>query len=67
MPMTDLARNGVAGLIIGSGTSFNNANAYLGVGDSNDAFDPAETDLQGANKERKPMKGSFPVRNDNEI
>lgn len=46
----------------GGGTAFNNANAYLGVGDSTDAEDPADTNLQAAtNKVRVGMNVSFPT------
>lgn len=49
-------------LLIGAGgTAFNNANSYLGVGDSTTAFSAAHTDLQAAtNKLRKAMNATFP-------
>lgn len=41
----------------------NNSNAHLGVGDSNTAFNAAQTDLQAAtNKVRKAMEASYPTR-----
>lgn len=44
-------------------TEFNNANAHLGVGDSNTAFSAAHTDLQAAtNKLRKAMDATYPSR-----
>ena len=51
-------------LLIGAGgTAFNNANAYLGVGDSNTANNVAQTDLQAAsNKLRKAMDSTYPSR-----
>lgn len=50
-------------LFIGAGgTVFSNANAYLGVGDSNTAAAVGQTDLQAAsNKLRKGMNGSYPA------
>lgn len=49
-------------LLIGAGgTVFNNANAYIGVGDSNTAESASHTDLQAAtNKLRKAMEATFP-------
>lgn len=44
------------------GTAFSNANARLGVGDSNAAPAVAQTDLQAAsNKLRKAMNATYPV------
>lgn len=46
-----------------SATFLNNSNAHLGVGDSNTAFNAAQTDLQAAtNKIRKAMEASYPTR-----
>lgn len=48
-------------LIGGGGTAFNNANSYLGVGDSTTAAAIGQTDLQAvSNKFRKAMDVSFP-------
>lgn len=45
------------------GTAFNNANAYIGSGDSSTAFAASQTDLQAAtNKLRKAMDATFPSR-----
>jgi hypothetical protein len=54
----------VGDLIIGAGgTAFNNANAYLGVGDSSTAVAASQTDLVAAtNKLRKAMDATFPSR-----
>lgn len=51
-------------LLIGAGgTVFNNANAYIGIGDSNTAPAAGQTDLQAAsNKVRKAMDATFPSR-----
>lgn len=49
-------------LIGGGGTTFANANAHLGVGDSNTAAAAGQTDLQAAsNKLRKAMDATFPT------
>jgi len=45
----------------GSGTRFDNANAQLGVGDSNAAEAATQTALQGANQLYKGMMGGFPT------
>lgn len=45
------------------GTAFNNANAYIGIGDSSTAPAVGQTDLQAAsNKLRKAMDATFPSR-----
>lgn len=65
MPLVNLARDMVADAIIGGSTytKYNNANAYLGVGDSSTAFSAAHTDLQAAtNKTRKAMDATYPSR-----
>jgi hypothetical protein len=51
-------------LLIGAGgTVYSNANAYLGVGDSNAAESPSHTGLQAStNKLYKAMDGSYPQR-----
>lgn len=42
-------------------TPFNNANTYIGVGDSTTAFAAGQTDLQAAtNKLRKAMDATYP-------
>jgi hypothetical protein len=48
---------------IGSETAWNNANAYLGVGDSNAAENATQTGLQAAtNKLWKAMDATYPQR-----
>lgn len=61
-PLTDVGRDHFATDLIGlSIVEFDNANAALGVGDSNAAFAKAQTDLQAAsNKLRKGMEAGFP-------
>lgn len=62
MPITDAGRNAMVQAAIGAaGTPFNNANSYIGVGDSTAAFAAAQTDLQAAtNKLRKAMDATYP-------
>lgn len=67
MGLTNAGRDVIAAMIIGETTTdFNNANAYLGVGDSNTAFSASQTDLQAAsNKLRKAMSATYPSRSTN--
>lgn len=69
MPITDAGRNHLVQAGIGAGvTAFNNANAYIGVGDSSTAFSAAHTDLQAAsNKLRKAMDATYPTGGSNVI
>lgn len=62
MPLTNAYRDFLASLAVGAGgTAFNNANSYLGVGDSNTAHAFSQTDLQAAtNKLRKAMDATYP-------
>lgn len=55
--------NAMWDLVAGTpGTAFNNANAYIGVGDSSTAVAAAQTDLQAVtNKTRKAMETSYPT------
>jgi len=64
MPLTDAGRNLMIDGIVGTAvTAFNNANSYIGVGDSTTAFSAAHTDLQAAtNKLRKAMDATYPTR-----
>ena len=67
----DFENNGLANVGInelwklvcgGTATAFSNANAYLGVGDSNTAFAASQTDLQAVtNKTYKAMESSYPT------
>jgi hypothetical protein len=67
MPLTQAGRNAIAAAIIDdSFTPFDNSNAYLGSGDSNTAFNAAQTDLQASsNKLRKGMEVGYPQRSTN--
>lgn len=63
MPITDAGRNHLVQAGIGAAvTAFNNANSYIGVGDSTTAFAAGQTDLQAAtNKMRKAMDATYPT------
>lgn len=63
MGMTNAYRDYIAAATqTGSATAFNNANSYLGVGDSTTAFAASQTDLQAAtNKLRKAMEATYPT------
>jgi len=64
MALTTAGRNFIAAAIINdsSPTFFTNANAYIGVGDSNTAYSAAQTDLQASsNKLRKAMEATYPT------
>ena len=68
MAITNAGAILAASAIIGDGgiTVLNNANAYLGVGDSTTAFSAAHTDLQAAsNKLRVGMDAAYPQRSSN--
>jgi hypothetical protein len=68
MPLTNAYRDYVAGLTTGTGTAFNNANAYIGVGDSSTAFAATQTDLQAStNKMRKAMDATYPTSSTNQM
>lgn len=68
MAITNAGAILAASAIVGDGgiTVLNNANAYLGVGDSTTAFSAAHTDLQAAtNKLRVGMDATYPQRSSN--
>jgi hypothetical protein len=62
MPLTNVGCNDIAAAVVGASfTPYNNANAYLGVGDSTTPFVATQTDLQASsNKLRKPMDPTYP-------
>lgn len=64
MGLTNAARDLIAKAMTGEAfTPFDNAHAYIGVGDSAAAFVATQTDLQaGANKFRKAMNATYPQR-----
>jgi len=52
----------VTGVVSGTDHIYDNAKAQIGVGDSTDAEDPTETDLQApTNKCYKAMEGGYPT------
>jgi hypothetical protein len=63
MPLTNAGRNLITSLLVGAGgTVFNNANSYIGVGDSTTAFAATQTDLQAVtNKYRQVVDATFPT------
>jgi len=64
MALTNAGRNLIASAIVGAAyTTFANANAYIGVGDSTTAFNATQTDLVAAtNKFRRPMEATYPLQ-----
>jgi len=69
MAITDAMITHIAKTIIGeSVTTFAEANAYIGVGDSTTAFAASQTDLQAAtNKVRVAMDPGYPQRSTNAL
>lgn len=67
MALTDASRDNLAKAIINdTPTTFVNATAHIGVGDSSTAFSVAQTDLVAAtNKFRKAMDATYPTRSTN--
>lgn len=63
MGLTTAYRNLLNQATIGAAyTSYANANAYIGIGDSSTAFANSQTDLQAAtNKLRKAMDATYPT------
>ena len=63
MGLTDTGVTHIAQDIMGDATtSFDNSNAYLGVGNSSTAFNATQTDLVGASKFRQAMEATYPTR-----
>lgn len=68
MGLTNTGKEIIAKALMGDAiTAFDHANAYLGVGDSDTAFNATQTDLQGTNKKRVGMETSYPTRSTNAI
>jgi len=67
MPITNQALEYLAANITNGTTKFDAAHTYIGVGDSDLAFDLEQTDLQGTNKLRKPMDAGYPIVNGNSV
>lgn len=60
MPLTTTGLNLVASIVGGVSQPLSGANAYIGVGDSQTAFDVSQNDLVGSSKLRKGMSSGFP-------
>mgnify|MGYP001401675726 CR=1 FL=1 len=61
MPLTNAFRDYLATKVTaGTGTNFDNSNAYIGVGNGTTAFAASQTDLAGASKSRRPMDATYP-------
>lgn len=68
MALTNAYRDYITALTTATGTFFNNANSYIGVGDSTTAFAASQTDLVAAtNKLRKAMDATYPQVSTNTI
>lgn len=61
MAITNAALSYLAGCIVGTGTHFDAANSYVGVGNGVTAFAVGQTDLVGANKYRQKVDAGYPV------
>jgi hypothetical protein len=63
MPLTNLGKSFMVDSLLGIATTpFNEANSYIGVGNSNTSFDPAQTDLVGSSKIRTSMLTGYPKK-----
>jgi hypothetical protein len=61
MALTNAFRDYVATKVTaGTGTNFDNTNAYIGVGNGTTGFLASQTDLAGASKLRKGMDATYP-------
>lgn len=61
MPLVNAFRDYLATKVTaGTGTNFDNSNAYIGVGNGTTAFAVSQTDLVGASKLRKAMDATYP-------
>ena len=67
MALTDAGRDLLAAAVVGeAATLLDEANSYIGVGDSDAIFAAAQTDLVGT-RIRKPMETGYPARTANEL
>jgi len=57
----------VTGAVSGASHIFDNAAAQIGVGDSDTAADPTQTDLQGSNKTYKGMEAGYPTSSSQKV
>ena len=68
MPLTNAGRDHMLQAALGEVvTAFDNASAYIGVGDGTAVFSAAHTDLQGTSKTRKAMDATYPQRASNAV
>lgn len=68
MGLLNVYRDHLAKTTIGEAvTPFDNANAYIGVGNSTTAYATTQTDLVGASKTRKGMEAGYPQRSANAL
>ena len=68
MPLLNDGRDHISGALIGeSPTPFDEANAHIGVGDSDAAFSAEQSDLVGINTARQGMDSGYPSRDGNEL
>jgi hypothetical protein len=61
MAITNAGLAAIADAIAGTGTLFDNANAYIGVGNGTTAFANTQTDLQGTSKVRSAVDDGYPT------
>jgi hypothetical protein len=61
MALTTAGVNFLASAVLGQGTPFDSANAFIGVGDGQTAFSVSQTNLVGTNKFRKGMDPLYPI------
>lgn len=69
MPLTDAGAIAAASLIAADGgvNPFNQANSFVGVGDSSAAFASSQTDLQATSNKLRVALDSAPVRTSNSV
>jgi len=61
MPLVNAFRDYLVGKYTsGTGTNYDNTNAYIGIGNGTTAFAATQTDLVGASKTRKAMDATYP-------
>jgi hypothetical protein len=68
MSLSNAGLSFITSAIIGAAvTPFNNANAYIGVGDGTEDFAKEQTDLAGTEKIRKKVSTGFPTVDGNKM
>lgn len=61
MGLTRLGREFLTAQIAASGNKFDNLNAYIGVGNGTEPFNPEQTDLTGISTARHIMDVNYPM------